>query len=123
MTESEHIDLLLADRQNGDFFAMAQLNPEQKSAAYKMIALDLISSRGNVYDIGEKGCEVIKAGGFDNWITEREKRENEAHQATLDTANATVDAALHPSILNTLLLLVLVYTAKRSQNENSSIKC
>ena len=94
MDESEIIYNLLVRLRERDFFAIPSLqSAEEKKAAYKMQALKLIVPRGNTYDIGELGYEVLDARSFDIWSEERRRRERDIHQATIVSAEATVDAA------------------------------
>lgn len=64
-------------------------------ALLKMRAYDLIIPSGKLgfHLITQKGHEAYKMGGFDAWLAANEKKDKEVHQAILDTATATVDAA------------------------------
>ncbi|RCR71463.1 hypothetical protein [Larkinella punicea] len=94
MTESEQINQILQDIIDGEYIAITGNSTELYRSAYrKMKAYGLIVPREKTYDITQIGIEVHEAGGFDNWVAANKKRENEIHQATLDTAKATVDAA------------------------------
>ena len=99
MTESEMIDAML------EFYALRpekfkvdidnELRPIHTKALQKMIAYSLIETRSKLgfHFLTQKGYEAYKSGGFDSWLLSTERRETEAHQATLDSARATVDAA------------------------------
>jgi hypothetical protein len=94
MTLSEQIDELLLYISEGNYIGISRDTPElYQSAVRKMKALGLIVPRDRTYDLAEPGYDVIKAGGFDKWDQAREKKANELHQATLDSAKATVDAS------------------------------
>lgn len=96
MTESEQIDLLLKQTKEIGFASFSRDNTEEESQALrKAVAFGLLYERSqNSYKLTEKGYQCLEQNGFDNWQTNIQKREADIHQATLATANATIDAAL-----------------------------
>ncbi len=96
MSDSTEIVDLLKDirdkREDTQYFmdeaAMAYNQNMDQMKAYGLIELN--GTRSN--RLTEKGYEVIKAGSFEKWLANSEQRQNEAHQAALDSAAATVDA-------------------------------
>lgn len=95
MTESEMIDEVLLSVQSGgnlrsfdkdDFLLYGP-------AIRKMQAYSLIETRSGSNFLTQQGYQVIQAGGFEKWKAAVEQKEAEAHQAVLDTAKATVEAA------------------------------
>ena len=100
MTESEIIDeILRATKEGRQDSDEAQNSPLYRTAlktiaGYKLIRqVSFKSGRGSYQILEERGNLVLNAGGFDKWKSSAEKRENELHQAALDSAKATVDAA------------------------------
>jgi hypothetical protein len=95
MTESEVIDEILnalnEDRETTVKSELAYGQGYVKAISYKLIES---RSKFNFKFITERGYEVIKAGGFEAWMEFNKRRESEIHQAALDTANATIDAAV-----------------------------
>ena len=94
MTISEQIDTILEESRNGEaIFIHSDLSELYIQAVQMAEAYNLIMKQGRGYVLTQLGYEVAEAGSFDHWRSSIKKREDEAHQATLDTARATVDAA------------------------------
>lgn len=94
MTVAEQIDELLRGSEDGDLIVLHSGQSELYFKAVDMaVAYNLIVKRGNTYDLTRQGYEVLESSGFEQWKRENKKREDEAHQATLDSAKATIDAA------------------------------
>ena len=56
-------------------------------------ALGLFAKSDLNISLEELGYTVVAAGGYEKWRKEKERRENEAHQAVIDGAKATKDSA------------------------------
>ena len=94
MSTSEWIDQFLWNLSTGNFFFISEELPEfDRQAVDKALAFGLAVRDRNSFDITEKGHQVLEAGGFDKWKAAKKRREDEAHQAIIDSAKATVDAA------------------------------
>ena len=63
-------------------------------ALQKMIAYTLIErgDKPGFHFLTQRGYEAYNSGGFDKWLASTEKREAEAHQATIISANSTQTA-------------------------------
>ena len=94
MTLHEQIDIFLFDLEQGEYFWLPEESPLiEHQAIEKMLAIGLVVRKGSTYRLTEKGYEAAKAGGLNKWGQENERLKKEIHQATLDTAKATVNAA------------------------------
>lgn len=132
MTESEIIDeILRATRDGRDDSDEVQSSPNYRSALKVIAGYQFIRNESRLNGrvryrlLEEKGHQVLDAGGFDKWKARNVKRENEIHQATLDTAKATVNSERHAKqskraawVASGVAALTLTYAVIQSYHTN-----
>ena len=83
MTLSEQIDEFLIKIQNGRLVFLVEESPAIECQAIdKALEYELIKKEGDFYRLRQQGNKAIKAGGFDKWEQENERRENERSNIT-----------------------------------------
>ncbi|MEZ0611998.1 hypothetical protein ACAW74_26030 [Fibrella sp. WM1] len=106
MVPSELIDQLLTDTLNYENWSFSEEDPENLGAVLdKAVAYGLIRGGYQSQTVTQRGYEVLEAGGFDKWRTSIKQREDEAHQAALESAKATNDAAKSAKVSARIALL------------------
>lgn len=134
MTVSEQLDEILGSGAEGEYV----VTHNSRSALYMQAvsigaSFQLLKKRPNThhYDLTQRAYEVLEAGGFENWKAANKKREDEAHQATLDSAKATVDAAKYArqsknaawfsGIFGAVAVVIAAYQLWKSNETDSKI--
>ncbi|MGR3812409.1 hypothetical protein [Jiulongibacter sp. NS-SX5] len=76
MNLEEQMDSILLRMENGELFALSQDTPDLfRQAIKKLLAFDLISKRGNTFDLTSNGHEAIELGGFNAWRIENKNKD------------------------------------------------
>ncbi|WP_420150347.1 hypothetical protein [Spirosoma sp.] len=91
MTQSEQIDEILDDLNNGELIALHNdVTDLFRNAVKKSIAFDLITPYSNTYRLTQKGYQCIEAGGFDNWRELVSKQEHDKKGSIRVSGNAII---------------------------------
>ena len=123
MTVSERIDSFLLDTQNGEYWFLSEEDPDnQHEIVKKALSYGLVVRSGHTYELTQKGYEVIEAGGFDNWKSAIEKREDEKHQATLDSTQATQRALIPAWFSGMVAAVALLFGFYQTWGKNEKEK-
>ncbi|XAZ82019.1 hypothetical protein A6C57_27880 (plasmid) [Fibrella sp. ES10-3-2-2] len=116
MTESEEIDALLKVIKSGGYYNGKTEGPE-RTAAFKALAFGLINEPDNPrkYTLTGKGYECMQQGGFDKWLAEKNKQEEDARKAITDGASAAKTSAFSAAASAILTLVTIYFSVRQCQ--------
>lgn len=90
----DELDKILAEFESDPLYHEFHHHEPLFQQAFEMgKALGLFAKSDLNISLEELGYTVIAAGGYRAWYNEKKRREDEVHQAVLDSSKATIDAA------------------------------